>query len=82
VAGVDRPVTVEDPRVLAAERRHRDGRTFVWLISQADTEVTVKPTVQGTLADLHTGQPVDEVALDAFGVRVLRRLPPTLVGSL
>ena len=82
VAGVSRPVTVEDPRVLAAELRHRDGRTLVWLISQADTEVTVKPTVQGRLADLSTGQPVDEVALDAFGVRVLRRLPPTLVGSL
>src|SRR5829696_3540782 len=82
VAGVSRPVTVEDPRVLAAELRHRDGRTFAWLISQADTEVTVKPTVQGILADLDTGQPVDEVALDAFGVRLLRRLPPTQVGSL
>jgi endo-1,4-beta-mannosidase len=82
VAGIGRPVTVEDPRVMAAELRHRDGRAFVWLISQADTEVTVKPTVQGRLADLHTGQPAEEVALDAFGVRVLRRLPPTQVGPL
>jgi hypothetical protein len=82
VAGLSRPVTVEDPRVMAAELRHRDGRAFVWLISQADTEVTVKPTVRGHLADLHTGQPAEEVTLEAFGVRVLRRLPPTPVGSL
>ena len=82
VAGLGRPVTVEDPRVMAAELRHRDGRAFVWLISQADTEVTVKPTVQGRLADLHTGQPADEVALGPFGVRILRRLPPTQVGPL
>jgi hypothetical protein len=82
VAGLSRPVTVEDPRVMAAELRHRDGRSFVWLVSQSDTEVTVKPTVQGRLADLHTGQPAEEVTLDPFGVRVLRRLPPTLVGSL
>ena len=82
LAGLSRPVTVEDPRVFAAELRHRDGRNFVWLVSQSDTEVTVKPTVQGHLADLHTGQPADEVTLDAYGVRVLRREPPTLVGSL
>jgi endo-1,4-beta-mannosidase len=82
VAGLDRPVTVEDPRVMAAELRHRDGRNLVWLISQTDTEVTVKPTVQGRLADLDTGQPAEEVTLDAFGVRVLRRLPSAPVGSL
>ena len=82
VAGLDRPVTVEDPRVFAAELRHRDGRNFVWLISQSDTEVTVKPTVQGRLADLDTGQPAEEVTLDAYGVRVLRREPSALVGSL
>jgi endo-1,4-beta-mannosidase len=82
LAGVTRPVTVEDPRVLAAELHHRDGRNFVWLVSQADTEVTVKPTVEGRLADLHTRQPVEEVSLDAYGVQVLRRLPRTPVGSL
>ena len=82
VAGLRRPVTVEDPRVFAAELRHRDGRNFVWLVSQSDTEVTVKPTVQGRLADLHTGQPVEADTLDAFEVRVLRRLPATPVGSL
>jgi endo-1,4-beta-mannosidase len=76
LAGVTRPVTVEDPRVLAAELRHRDGRRFVFLVSQAAAEVTVKPTVHGRLADLHTGAPVTEVALHAYGVQVLRLLPP------
>jgi endo-1,4-beta-mannosidase len=82
IAGLGRPVTVADPRVFAAELRHRDGRNFVWLVSQSDTEVTVKPTVQGHLADLGTGQPAEEITLDAYGVRVLRREPPALVGSL
>jgi hypothetical protein len=67
---------------MAAELRHADGRSLVWLVSQADTEVTVKPTVQGHLADLHTGRPAPEVTLDAYGVRVLRREPATLVGPL
>jgi len=77
LSGVTRPVTVDDPRVFAAELRHRDGRRFVWLVSQAAAETTVKPTVQGQLADLGTGEPVGEVALHAYGVRVLRLLPPS-----
>jgi endo-1,4-beta-mannosidase len=77
LSGVTRPVTVEDPRVLAAELRHRDGRRFVWLVSQAAAEITVKPTVEGHLADLRTGEPATEVALQAYGVRVLRLLPPS-----
>jgi endo-1,4-beta-mannosidase len=77
LSGVTRPVTVEDPRVLAAELRHRDGRRFVWLVSQAAAEITVKPTVEGHLADLHTGEPATEVALPAYGVRVLRLVPPS-----
>jgi endo-1,4-beta-mannosidase len=77
LSGVTRPVTVEDPRVLVAELRHRDGRRFVWLVSQAAAEITVKPTVEGHLADLHTGEPATEVALPAYGVRVLRLMPPS-----
>jgi endo-1,4-beta-mannosidase len=76
LSGVTRPVTVEDPRVLAAELRHRDGRRFGFLVSQAAAEITVKPTVQGQLADLQTGEPVTEVALQPYGIRVLRLLPP------
>ncbi|MQA83366.1 MAG: cellulase family glycosylhydrolase [Streptosporangiales bacterium] len=75
VAGVGRPVTTEDPRVFAAELRHRDGRRFVWLVSQAPEEVTVKPMADGRLNSLQTGQPVDEVDLGAYGVQVLRLLP-------
>jgi endo-1,4-beta-mannosidase len=80
VAGVTRPVTADDPRVLASELRHRDGRRFVWLVSQAAAEVTVKPTLSGSLRDsrlsaLATGEPVEEVTLGAYGVRVLEALP-------
>jgi endo-1,4-beta-mannosidase len=77
LSGVTRPVTVEDPRVLAAELRHRDGRRFAWLVSQAAAEITVKPTVEGHLADLHTGEPAVVVALPAYGVQVLRLVPPS-----
>ncbi|MFL6120700.1 cellulase family glycosylhydrolase [Actinophytocola sp.] len=72
MAGVSRPVTVADPLVHAAELRHRDGRRFVWLVSQAAEELRAKPVVtRGRLADLVTGEPVDEVTLRPYGVRVL-----------
>ena len=76
LAGASRPVTVADPRVLAAELRHRDGHRFAWLVSQAAVEVTVKPAVAGRLAGLEGGEPVGEVTLPPYGVRVLRLLPP------
>jgi len=47
------------------------------LVSQAAAEITVKPTVEGHLADLQTGKPATEVALPAYGVRVLRLVPPS-----
>jgi endo-1,4-beta-mannosidase len=75
VAGVGRALTVADPRVLAAELHHRDGRRFAWLISEAPGETTVKPTVDGDLVDLDTGEPADEVTLAPYGVRVLERRP-------
>ncbi|TDV44777.1 glycoside hydrolase 5 family protein [Actinophytocola oryzae] len=71
MAGVSRPVTVADPLVHSAELRHRDGRRFVWLVSQAEEELTVKPVVGGRLTDLATGEPVDEVTMHPYGVRVL-----------
>lgn len=72
MAGVSRPVTVADPLVHTAELRHRDGRRFVWLISQSEEELDVKPAVVGgRLADLSTGDPVGEVTLRPYGVRVL-----------
>lgn len=73
MAGVSRPVTVADPLVHTAELRHRDGRRFVWLVSQAEEELKVKPVVApgARLTDLATGEPVDEVTLRPYGVRVL-----------
>jgi hypothetical protein len=70
IAGVSRPVTVADPLVHVGELRHRDGRRFVWLVSQAEEELEVKP-VGGTLADLTSGEPTSEVTLRPYGVRVL-----------
>ena len=71
-AGVRRPVTVEDSRVAVDRLRHEDGRTFVWLVSQAREEVTVKPALPegGDLFEL-SGDRTDAVTLPPFGVRVL-----------
>jgi hypothetical protein len=49
---------------------HRDGRRFVWLVSQAEKELEVKPA-GAALADLTSGEPVNEVTLRPYGVRVL-----------
>jgi endo-1,4-beta-mannosidase len=70
IAGVSRPVTVADPLVHTAELRHRDGRRFVWLVSQAERELKVKPA-GGKLADLTSGEPISELTLSPYGVRVL-----------
>lgn len=70
IAGVSRPVTVADPLVHVGELSHRDGRRFVWLVSQSERELEVKP-VGGPLADLSSGEPVNEVTLRPYGVRVL-----------
>ncbi|MGA5700487.1 glycoside hydrolase 5 family protein [Peterkaempfera bronchialis] len=70
-AGVRRPVTVADPRVSTDRLIHEDGRTFVWLVSQAREEVTVKPAIaEGSLYELD-GTAVDAVTLPVYGVRVL-----------
>jgi endo-1,4-beta-mannosidase len=76
VAGVRRTVSVADPRVIAATLHHQDGHGFAWLISQAPVDMTVKPVSQAPLCDLDTGQPVEEVLLAPYGVRVLS-LPHT-----
>ncbi|MCT2585469.1 cellulase family glycosylhydrolase [Actinophytocola sp. S1-96] len=75
LAGVDRPVTVADPLVHAGGLSHRDGRRFVWLVSQSPDELTVRPAVRGKLTDLAGGAPVDEVTLQPYGVRVLHLTP-------
>lgn len=70
IAGVSRAVTVADPLVHVGEMGHADGRRFVWLVSQAERELEVKPA-GGKAADLTSGELVDEVTLRPYGVRVL-----------
>ncbi|MFD7292112.1 cellulase family glycosylhydrolase [Streptomyces sp. NPDC059897] len=64
VAGAARPVTVDTPLVSADTLVHEDGRRFLWLVSQAEEELTVRPSD-------HLGKPLDEVTLAPYGVRVL-----------
>ena len=61
-------------RVAAAELHHEDGRRFVWLVSHAGEEVTVAPSLAGSLVDLDGG-PVEKVTLEPYGVTVLERHP-------
>ncbi|MES4833262.1 beta-mannosidase, partial [Streptomyces anthocyanicus] len=65
------PVTVADPHVSADVLVHADGRRFVWLVSQSPDPLVVRPAAEGKLHDLADGAPVQDVALDAYGVAVL-----------
>jgi len=74
-AGVRPAVRVPDPRVLAGEIEHEDGRRFVWLVSQHDGEVTVTPEVDDRrLVALTSDDDTPTVTLPPFGVAVLRRV--------
>ncbi|MET8472279.1 cellulase family glycosylhydrolase [Streptomyces sp. NPDC006422] len=64
VAGAARPVTVDTPLVSADTLVHEDGRRFLWLVSQAEEEMTVRPSD-------HLGKPLNEVTLAPYGVRVV-----------
>jgi endo-1,4-beta-mannosidase len=75
-AGVHRSVTVDDRRVAADTLVHEDGRRFVWLVSQSEEELAVKPALAAglTLGGLD-GAPRDaSVVLPPFGVGVYRLL--------
>ncbi|MEU9202598.1 cellulase family glycosylhydrolase [Streptomyces sp. NPDC048332] len=69
VAGAARPVTVDTPHVSADTLVHEDGRRFVWLVSQAEEELTVRLS-GGVPHELDSGRPVTEVTLAPYGVRV------------
>ena len=74
-AGVDRPVTVDDPAVSADVLAHADGRRFAVLVSQHGAETVVKPDLSPgyALAGLG-GDRVDdpgEIILGPFGARIL-----------
>lgn len=69
-AGARRPVTVDDPRVSADVLVRADGTRFVFLVSQAGTELKVRPRI----ADAPAGAD-EEVVLEPYGVRVLELRP-------
>ncbi|MBR7834721.1 cellulase family glycosylhydrolase [Actinospica durhamensis] len=78
IAGVERPVVVEDRYVAADVLTHTDGSSWAWLVSQADHELTVKPVLG---KGLRLGEAVTpDTAVDAqgtvtlgpFGVAVVR----------
>ncbi len=72
-AAVRRPVVVADPRVSVDRLEHRDGSTYVWLVSQAREELAVEPvTEDGTALFTLDGAPAGTVELPVYGVRVLR----------
>lgn len=70
IAGVERAVTVADPRVFTDVLVHEDGRRFCWFVSQHDEPVVVRPEVAGgsTLVDLD-GAPA-AIELGPYGVGV------------
>lgn len=73
-AAVDRPLTVADPRVCADALRHQDGRRFVWLVSEAGQELTVKPALAGGtgLRTLDGERVPTAVTLAPYGVAVFQ----------
>jgi endo-1,4-beta-mannosidase len=73
LAGIDRPVRVDDPRVMCAELVREDGARFVWLVSQSPEPLEVSPVV--TEGELRTreGAAVSTVMLAPYGVEVLER---------
>ncbi|HBF82345.1 MAG TPA: beta-mannosidase [Streptomyces sp.] len=71
VAGVARPVSVDTPLVAADTLVREDGARFVWLVSQSEEEITVRPTADGALYEPGGDRRVVDVTLAPFGVRVL-----------
>ncbi len=66
VAGVRRPVTTPDPRVSADVLVRADGTRFAVLVSQAGTELCVRPA---------GAEGFEEVVLAPYGVQVLELQP-------
>jgi endo-1,4-beta-mannosidase len=75
-AGVVPAVTVADPRVLVDALEHEDGTRFVWLVSQCDDELKIRPRAEhGSLTSLDGGAVDAPLLLPAYGVVVLRHTP-------
>jgi hypothetical protein len=76
LAGVQQQVSVDSADVLVDGLVHQDGRRFVWLVSQNDGPLRVRPRMPAgsVLIPLDGGDPVDEVELGPYGVSVLQLL--------
>jgi hypothetical protein len=74
LAGVEQQVTVDSPDVLVDGLVHQDGRRFVWLVSESDGPLRVRPRLSagGRLIPLGGGDTVEEVELAPYGVTVLQ----------
>jgi endo-1,4-beta-mannosidase len=71
LAGVERPVRADDPRVAVDVLRHEDGRRFVFLVSEADTPLAVKPRCRrGSYLTTDTGDRLESVELAPYDVAV------------
>ncbi len=71
LAGAARPVTVDTPYVAADTLVREDGTRYVLLVSQSGEELTVRPSADGELRELTGGEPVKDVVIAPYGVRVL-----------
>ncbi len=73
-AGVESAVTVDSPEVLVDGLVHRDGRRFVWFVSEHEGPIVVHPRVMAgaRLIPLGGGDPVRQVDLAPYGVTVLQ----------
>jgi hypothetical protein len=70
-AGVSRPVTIDDPRIGVDILVHEDGRQFVWLVSQAAEQVTVKPALaDGFRLTRADGNVAGAVTIEPFGIEI------------
>jgi beta-glucosidase len=70
VAGIRRPVVLDDPEVFAQTLEHADGRRFAIFASQHDRPCTVTPEVASGALRTLGGEAVAEVALGAYGTQV------------
>jgi endo-1,4-beta-mannosidase len=69
-SGVVQDVRVDDPRVCVSELVRDDGARLIWLVSQSEQPLSVRPLVRaGRLFDGDT--PLDLVPIEPFGVVVL-----------
>jgi beta-glucosidase len=70
LAGADRPLTVEDPRVFADTVAHADGRRFAVFASQRPDAADVTPVVASGALHHLDGTPDPVVALGPYGTAV------------